>query len=155
MAIVLLLGACSSGPKFDEKGIDLNLFPRQAVNVFDEIKNARVIWGGQIINAANLKTSTQLEVLSYPLSYRQKPQVEEKPQGRFLVTVPGYLETADFAQGRLVTISGVISAIHTGKVGESTYNYPLLETTQVHLWPENDSSLDSGLHIGIGVIFSN
>lgn len=155
-AAVLFLGACASGPKYDTARVDPGLTPQRAAASADTARGERVLWGGVIISSTNLRTRSQIEVLAYPLTDNQKPDLSAKPQGRFLIVRPGYLETLDYTQGKSVTAIGSFDATQRGKIGESDYTYPVLAAEQIHLWPpESERSSEPQIHFGIGVIFGN
>lgn len=149
---MLLLGGCASGPRYDTAAVNLALTPAQAAAATGQT----VLWGGLIVNGVNLQDATQLEVVGHPLRRWQKPAINDAPQGRFLVRVPGYLETAQYAPGRLVTVRGRIEELKPGRIGESGYTYPVVATEQVYLWPKEELVSDEPrLHFGIGVIFGD
>lgn len=151
----LALSGCASGPKFDLADVDRELTPARAVANIDAARNQRTLWGGVIVASRNLKDATQLEVLGYPLGRDGKPKRDDPPQHRFLITQPGYLETADYAEGRLVSAVGTVTGTQDGKVGEARYVYPVLSATQLHLWPRETYSRpnEPQIHFGVGVIF--
>ncbi len=150
----MLLCACASAPKFDTNNINLNITPQQALVETTQLQGTAVLWGGVIIASSNLKQATQFEILAYPLDSKQRPDPKKTPQGRFLALQPGYLETSDYNQGRLISLSGTLQQNRTGRVGETEYTYPVIEIRQLHLWPKRSESPDTRFHFGIGVMFS-
>ncbi len=150
---ILLLTSCANEPGLPSP--ENRLTPKAAVA--NTAIGQSITWGGVIINATNLATTTRLEVLAYPLDKRQRPKTSKNAEGRFWVEKEGYLETADYAASRHITVHGQISRIEKGKVGEAHYDFPLVKASQIHLWPqpslENDN--DSRIHFGFGVILSN
>jgi outer membrane lipoprotein len=105
-----------------------------------------------IVDARNLADRTQLEVLGYPLDDRNRPDRDAQPVGRFLAMHPGYLETADYKEGRLVTVVGTVTEARTGTVGEARYVYPVVNVTALKLWPtEQQEAAEPRFHFGIGV----
>jgi len=154
LAMVLLSG-CASGPDFPS--LENQLSPKAAVAEADSASGQSIIWGGVIINAKNLATTTRLEVLAYPLDKQHRPKITENAEGRFFVEKEGYLETADYAASRHVTVHGKISRIEKGKVGEADYDFPLVKATEIYLWPRSSQQKDSDsrVHFGFGVILSN
>jgi outer membrane lipoprotein len=151
-----LLQACATTPAFDTSGIDLAITPQQAAARADSLAGSRVLWGGVIIASTNLKDASQLEILAYPLTSNQHPDIDQPPLGRFLARKDGYLETADYSQGRLITLSGTLHNTREGRIGESEYTYPLVQMDQSHLWPRTRrTEPETRFHFGIGVIFSN
>lgn len=148
----LLLGACASGPRYPTEGVELALTPRQAVSETAALRGKTILWGGMIINSSNLEEQTRLEVLAYPLDSSQYPQTDSAPLGRFLLIKDGYLETVDFAPGRLVTVRGPLDGTQGGKVGETGYTYPLVRARDLYLWPRAGRS-EPRIHFGVGVMF--
>ncbi|MCW8831606.1 MAG: Slp family lipoprotein, partial [Gammaproteobacteria bacterium] len=124
----------------------------QSVVAEPEISQGKtILWGGTILDTQNLEDSTQIEVLAYPLNSFHKPLQESKPLGRFIIRHQGYLEAATYAQGRLITVLGNIENSQRGKVGESTYVYPVISTKQLHLWSLHDDQNRTSFHLGIGI----
>lgn len=113
-------------------------------------------WGGTLAGVRNLKDSTELEVVGYPLDRCGLPQIGQAPVGRFIVVAPGYLETADYRPDRLVTATGMITGIRAAQVGAAPYDFPVLSNSQVRLWPDTPTGgYGSGpvrpwMSIGIG-----
>ena len=153
---LLLVAACASKPPLDTSGADLTVTPDEAVADMDRLEGSRVLWGGVIVAAHNREDRTQLEILGYPLNDRQRPVTDESPQRRFLAVKEGYLETADYAQGRQVTVTGPLAGTRSGRVGEADYTYPLIRIEDSHLWPKGEQpSREPRFHFGIGVLFGN
>ena len=75
--------------------------------------------------------------------------------GRFLVIQQGYLESVDYAPGRLVTITGQFTDTREGEVGSADYVYPVIEAEQIFLWSNNVGANQPTVHFGFGFIFSN
>lgn len=151
--LVLLLVGCAAGPRFDTKGVDQAVTPRQAAAEMPRVQGSRVLWGGVVVNSTNLAESTRIEVLAYPLDSSQEPNLDANPLGRFLVLKQGYLETADYSQGRRVTVIGTLSRVRQGKVGQANYQYPVVSADRIYLWPRAGRAPRTQFHIGVGVIF--
>jgi outer membrane lipoprotein len=148
---VSLVTSCASAPDFDTTQVDRTLTP-QSVIAEPAISHGKIVlWGGTILDIRNLENMTQIEVLAYPLNSSHQPLQENKPLGRFIIQHKGYLEPTTFAQGKTITVLGSVSENQSGKVGESSYTYPVIIATQIHLWsPEGDRS-NTSFHFGIGV----
>ncbi|MCG6870223.1 MAG: Slp family lipoprotein [Gammaproteobacteria bacterium] len=147
----VLFTGCASSPKFDVSGVDRALTPRAAVAEQEIVANRSVLWGGAILKTTNLENDTRLEVLAYPLDGRQRPIRDSDPLGRFIVVYAGYLEPADYTEGRIVTVLGTVGKTVAGKIGETDYTYPLLSPDKVYLWPRERSRALSNIQFGIGV----
>lgn len=149
---VMLISACATGPRYSTEGVELSLTPQQAIAEADSLSGKTILWGGVIINSSNLKDQTRLEILAYPLDSSQYPQTDSKPLGRFLLLEEGYLETVDYAPGRKVTVRGHLEGTESGKVGETSYTYPLVESQEIYLWSRRGRS-EPSVHFGVGVVF--
>lgn len=153
LLVALLLSACASTPAFDTGGVDRSLTPRDVATSAQPATGKHVQWGGIILSTTNLKDSTQVEVLAYPLDADARPQSDSKPLGRFILEQAGHLEPATYAEGRRITAVGTVTGTRAGQVGASDYNYPVISARQLYLWPpgrEHDGVTFGG-YIGFGV----
>jgi outer membrane lipoprotein len=150
-----LLAACATAPKFDTTGVDFSITPARAVTENATLQGTPLVWGGIIIASTNLKQVTQFEILAYPLDGDLRPDTGKQPMGRFLAQQDGYLETADYTAGRLMTVSGTLQGTRIGRIGESEYTYPVLQVKQHYLWARAGGSPDTSVHFGIGVMLHN
>ena len=151
LAMAAAFAACASGPRYDTARYSTSITPALAVKNNAALLDKEVLWGGLLINSINNEGATQLEILDYPLDSSQRPDTDLSPRGRFLAVKTGYLETADYAQGRLVTVAGRLTETRSGQVGQATYVYPVVETETVHLWPKVSNAPQTRVHFGIGI----
>lgn len=146
----LLLGGCAT--RFDIGAAEHRITPQQATNNIAQVQNKTIAWGGIIVAARNLANQTQMEVLSYPLDEYGRPEREAKAGGRFIALHPGYLELANYAEGRLVTMTGTVNETRSGSVGEAHYVYPVLAIKTLFLWPTpEEETTKPQFHFGVGV----
>lgn len=155
---VLLAGAaaaaaCALTPPLDPRGADPALTPERAARQGSGVLGRPAYWGGAIVRAVNLRDDTQLEVLAYPLDRLGRPRTGETPVGRFLALRSGYLETALYTAGRLVTVVGPVVEIRRGVVGEVDYTYPVVRGEQMHLWAAVEMPTRPRFQLGLGVGF--
>jgi outer membrane lipoprotein len=151
IAGTLLAGGCAT--PYDIGNADPRVTPSEAAKDVRGMLNHTVAWGGLIAAAKNLKDKSELEVVAYPLDSEHRPDPDAKPTGRFLVVQSGYLETTDYAPGRLVTVVGTVNETRTGAVGEASYVYPVVVASQMRLWPKQPAGYrnEPSIHFGIGV----
>jgi len=150
LGALALLSGCAT--PIDVGQAERNVTPREAAQNVALVKDRPVAWGGTVVNGKNLATSTQFEVLAYPLDGNNRPKADAAPLGRFIVVHPGYLETADYAPGRLITVVGPVTETRTGKVGEAQYVYPVVNADRLHLWPQQSQApAEPRIHFGIGI----
>ncbi len=147
---VLLFSGCAT--RFDIGTAEQRITPQQAANNIGLVQNKTIAWGGIIVAARNLVSQTHLEVLSYPLDEHGRPQREAKAGGRFIALHPGYLELANYAEGRLVSMTGTVNETRAGSVGEARYVYPVLAVKTLFLWPTpEEEAAKPQFHFGVGV----
>ncbi|MBN4080231.1 Slp family lipoprotein, partial [Beggiatoa alba] len=82
------------------------------------------------------------------------PIRETQSYGRFILSKQGYLELGEYAKDRWITVVGQLVAKHEGKVGETQYQYPVLDAQQIKIWPDEPRYYDDSdvrFHFGIGV----
>ena len=149
---VLALAGCVTSPLNTEE-VSVQLSPEQIKSNPDMAKGT-VIWGGVIVSSINLADRTQFEVLAYPLNSYQRPATSKPSLGRFLLQSPDYLETQNYAQGRMVTAIGTLQGITKGEVGEATYDYPTVTISDIHLWHPDSSHESPRFIFGIGLNIS-
>jgi outer membrane lipoprotein len=153
MILCLFLAACAGRPPLDRSRVDTTLTPEKVLADPQAAVGRTVEWGGVIVSTTNLKDSTQIEVVGYPLDRTDRPDSSTKPQGRFLLTHKGYLESAVYGQGRVVTVVGPVTETKKGRIGEADYTYPVVSAEQLHIWPRERGYTEPMIHFGIGVIF--
>src|SRR3989344_3535476 len=105
---VSLLRVAGCATPYDIGNADPRVTPVEAAQDVAGMLNHTVAWGGLIAAAKNLKDKSELEVVGYPLDSEHRPNHAAKPTGRVLLIQPGYLETADCAPGRLITVVGTV-----------------------------------------------
>lgn len=147
----LAVAACASAPEFNLDTVNRTVQPREVSENLEKYKSQRVLWGGVIINSRNVEQGSELEVLAYPLTRNLKPNTEKGTLGRVLAFSDGYLETLDYAAGRVVTLVGTVKGTDERLVGDAKYIYPVVVIAQIHLWPEQDAAEQSQVRFGIGV----
>jgi outer membrane lipoprotein len=152
LSAVLTAGGCAT-PAFEVGGdVDRASTPRAVALDPVAARDRTVAWGGVIVATANLKDSTQIEIVGYPLDDHNRPKRDADQVGRFLVLHPGYLESADYAAGREITVVGKVAGTRAGTVGEAAYVYPVVETRRMHLWPKpGRERTEPSIHFGIGI----
>lgn len=151
ISALLLISACSSMDSRPASGIR-SITPDQVSRRMSSPGSSLIEWGGVIVSLENLKHSTELQIIAYPLTGSGRPDTDEPPAGRFIAVSAGYLESVDYARGRQVTVSGKIDRLREGKVGQAEYLFPVMLTHEIQLWPKQTSgSLSPTFNFGLGV----
>lgn len=94
-----------------------------------------VRWGGTILAVRNLSESTEIDVLARPLAGDGEPRASAKPIGRFMATVSGFLDPAEYPKDRRLTVFGPVTGVVVRDIGEYPYRYPVVRATSRYLWP--------------------
>ncbi|MCK7496224.1 MAG: Slp family lipoprotein [Comamonadaceae bacterium] len=147
---ILLLTGCAT--TFDVGGADTTLTPQQrrGDDRYGAQQDRRL--GRRDRRRPQPRRPHPLELLGYPLDHRNRPDRDAAPVGRFLAMHPGYLETADYQAGRLLTVVGTVAETRAGTVGEARYVYPVLNVTGLKLWPTaQQEAAEPRFHFGVGV----
>lgn len=132
LAAVALLSGCVSIPRPLEG--DFQAFqPDQSTQ---RSIGARVRWGGIVIQTEPGQERTCIEVLAKELARDYRPRTGDRNFGRFMACKTGFQDPALFAEGREVTVTGRLEGFRDGAIGEYVYQYPVVDTDVIHLWPE-------------------
>ena len=107
----------------------------------DAYSGRKVVLGGYVIETRNLPDKTLIMVLQSPLGFRKEPAAESLSKGRFIVSVPGFMDPAIYRQGRKVTVAGTISGKDVRPLGEVEYAYPVITKKEIYLWPTHPNYL--------------
>lgn len=136
LLLLFFLGGCSVVPRELRKEVDRSISFSDLKENPEAYVGRKVILGGEIIETKNLQDQTQIEILQKPLGRGSVPLETDESDGRFLVYHPQYLDPATYQSGRYVTVMGEIMGGKDLKVGEAEYNYPVLTSKFLYLWPK-------------------
>jgi outer membrane lipoprotein len=149
--IIGFLTGCATTPVFDTTDVNTELTPKLVLEASAENLGRTALWGGTILDIQNLKDSTHVEILAYPLDSAQRPNLDYTPIGRFIVRNQGFLDPASFSPGQSISVLGKIGESQDATIGESSYLYPVIHAQQVHLWSKKKKKTQSSFSFGIGV----
>ncbi len=151
----IMLTACAVTSPFGSaqlSGADKTLSYQQAVTDSESLRGRRIVWGGSIIETRNLSQHTEVVVLAYPLGAQAQPLISKSALGRFVLIWPGYLEPADYASGRWLSVIGDLDGLRDEPLGESRHTYPVIQAQYLYLWPHaTGPAVSPRFHIGVGV----
>ena len=149
--IGMILTACSSG--ISQQAKDQVTY----TGSFTELqraparyRGATVLLGGKIIEALAKEGVTELVVLQLETGSRDRPEDNDRSQGRFLVRSARFIDPAIFPPGTLITVVGRLTGSETRPIGEMPYDYPVIEPAEMKKWPEG-SDASPRFHFGIGI----
>lgn len=141
IAIAGLLSGCATVPD-PLAGEYSSVTPEEARDA--NLSGQDVRWGGEIVETRPLADKSCLEILSRQLGRTARPTGGDQGMGRFIACKPGFLDPAEFAQGREVTVTGRLAGVDSGKIGEFQYQFPRVDAGSVYLWPERRDYDDRG-----------
>lgn len=114
-----------------------------------------MVWGGRVIAVHNFADTTQIEVVGHPLDRAQRPDIHAPSIGRFIVVLPGYVESMDYPAGRWLSVRGHIGGSEVHAIDEREVSYPLLLNDEIHLWPVQfpyeHGKFTFGFGVGVGI----
>jgi outer membrane lipoprotein len=118
----------------------------------DVYQGRTMLLGGDIIETQTLPKRTLLIVLQRPLGFRKKPVHGGASIGRFIVSVPGFLDPAIYRPRRKVTVVGSVAGKEVRPLGQITYTYPLIAKRELYLWPVEEPHMrEPRVHFGVGI----
>ena len=125
--------------------------PADVASQLENYHDADVVWGGKILDVRNLADTTEVQIVAYPLDRAQRPDQTAPTEGRFFVSLPGYVESIDYPPGRFLTLRARFRGTRVGLVDERDYVFPIVGDATVHLWPVNFPYENPRVQFGIGV----
>lgn len=130
---LLFVSACSSLPENLDSD-NPNLITDYQTWQASDVKQSQVRLGGMIANVTNLEDKTRIEVVNLPIGSSAKPDIDQEPSGRFVVYVDGFADPVTLSQGRLISVLGQSQGREQAKVGDYSYDFPVMKASGYHLW---------------------
>ncbi|MBA4142349.1 MAG: Slp family lipoprotein [Nitrosospira sp.] len=136
----MFLSACAGLPSAVREVPVADVSYTQASRNLDSYRDTSVRWGGVVIEVENEEDFTLVQVLSYPLNYYGRPQLNKTSEGRFVIRSSEFLDPAVYAKDKEITVAGVLKGDIQRTIGKKTVLLPLLSSTAIYLWPvyQND-----------------
>ena len=137
------------------KTVDKDIRFEQVLENPDAYRGKMVLLGGEIIKTENVPNKTVITVLQRSLGFRKKPDADGVSKGRFIVSTPDFLDPAIYRPRRKITVAGTVTGKDVRPLGEIHYGYPVVEKTELYLWPEEEPPYTEprvrfGIGLGIG-----
>jgi outer membrane lipoprotein len=134
--LCLLLSACSSLPPAIENAPEIDISYKQAQQNIANYKNAKVRWGGVIVDVENEQNSSLVQVLLYPLNGYGRPKLDKPSEGRFLIKSHEFLDPAVYEKDTELTVAGTLLEEVERKIGNKTLRLPVIASQIIHRWPK-------------------
>lgn len=135
LCTVLSAGCASNIPKEISTAPPDNPMVAEVRSDIQQFTGAHVRWGGTIATVENQTNETWIEVVARDLDNSGQPRMTDRSAGRFIAIIDGFLDPVLYAEGREITVAGVIENETTRKIGGYDYSFPLVRVNNYLLWP--------------------
>jgi len=109
----------------------------------DAYRGKIIILGGTIVELNNVKSGVLITVDQKPLDYWGKPTRTSRTGGQYLIFYPRYLDFLSYAPGREITVAGTVEGTKLKTLGDATFDYPILTSRELKLWPKEQKHADA------------
>lgn len=142
LMIFMLLGSCSviSNPMKKEAGAKVSF--SHLVEYTDGYLGQTIILGGYVVEVENNEKTTLITVLQAPLDVIDSPVSRDKSQGRFIVSVDGFLDPAVYEKDRSVTVAGIVEPPIYRNIGTKQVKYINVKSREIFLHPKKTPVYD-------------
>ena len=111
----------------------------QVIQNIDAHRDIPVRWGGIIIDVENENNFSLIQVLSYPLDYSGRPQLNEGHGGRFVIKSKDFLDPVVYSKNNEISVVGKLNGDIQRTIGKKIIRVPLIKSTGVHLWEKRQN----------------
>ncbi len=145
--LALSLSSCASRMPVEIKG-DLDRAPdvAQVHARASRFLSQKVRWGGKILNIENKQNTSRLTIVTFPLNGYGRPKKTDQSPGRFIAIVDTFLEPELYSKDREITVIGHLLKSETLKVGEFSYNHPVVQVGNHYLWSIEKATPPNYMH---------
>ncbi len=105
-----------------------------------------VIWGGRILTTVNETNGDFVTILQAPLDARERPGSTKLSQGRFIVRSSEFLDPEVYRPGAKITVAGVLSGTEAQKVGNRSYDFPVVKLRDVCFWRPESAAAETPVY---------
>lgn len=134
------------------KEVDQSLRFEQLLENPEAYQGKIVLLGWDIIKTQNFPDKTLIVILQHSLDFRKKPVTEDLSKGRFIVSVPGFLDPAIYRPKRKITVVGSVVGKEVRPLGKIEYTYPIIAKRELHIWPSEESfGTEPRVRFGVGI----
>mgnify|MGYP001826760689 FL=1 len=100
----------------------------------DQYRGKTGVLGGTVLWTVARQDETGVEVRQFRLAGTLEPREGGVSGGRFLAVFPGALDSAEYAEGRRITVGGEIEGREWITAGEQEEAYPVIRAMDSRLW---------------------
>jgi outer membrane lipoprotein len=136
LAAVLAAGCATAFPDEVMRTVNTAISADELRAMPEAHKGARVIVGGEILATLPREGQTEIELLARRLRGDDSPAWTDSSPGRVLLRAKDFLDPAVYAQGRRITVVGVVAGVEERKIGDVPYRYPVIAVERIRLWAQ-------------------
>ncbi|MBR9981589.1 MAG: Slp family lipoprotein [Desulfatitalea sp.] len=133
---VVVLTACSVMPTTVEQAalppMDFQVLIRQA----QDYTGQTVVLGGYVVSVENRTDHSRIVALEAPLGFRREPGSKDLSRGRLVLLYEGFVDPVVYAEGRKISIAGVLLGSSATDPDPEPYPYLRVAVDTLYLWPE-------------------
>lgn len=149
LGIATLLFACTTQQYLPLSGT-VNVLPEEVIANEKTWAGSRVQWGGKVLSVFNESASGRIEILTFPIDENGRPD-DSLPAGRrIFARSQGYIESASYPVGTLITINATIRGTEIKSIGRQDYQYVSVDINSMTSWASSAFSKPT-VHFGIGI----
>lgn len=136
--LLALLSACAHNPQSVPAVVnspDIRSVQREP-GAHDQ---ALVRWGGTVVSVTNETGTSLIEVVGRPLSRSGRPIFNDRSDGRFIAKISEFVDPELYQPNRPVTVVGKVNGTMERSIGDSDYQFPVVEVTSHQLWKSRNA----------------
>lgn len=131
---LLFAGCASNVPESIRTSQAVVISVNQAKSDPQSYSGQNVRWGGDIASVKPMQNETLVEVVGRELGSQGRPKDNDVSSGRFMASIPGFIDPVIYKEGRQMTVVGNLSGSMKQSIGEHQYDYPIVAVELYHLW---------------------
>lgn len=117
----------------------------------DQYRGEVVMLGGRVVETTPSSEGSEIVVLQLPLAMMDKPALDKRSGGRFLISTPEFLDPFVYRKLTLITVVGEVTGQVERSMGEYLYTLPVLRPIEIKQWEQNGGGgSGSGPNVNVG-----
>ena len=119
----------------------------------DRYRGEVVMLGGRVVETTPSAEGSEIVVLQLPLAMMDKPALDKRSGGRFLISTPEFLDPLVYRKLTLITVVGEVTGQEERLMGDYLYTLPVLRPIEIKQWDQyggGGSGSGSGPNVNVG-----
>ena len=101
-----------------------------------KVAGRTLMLAGAIAENVTSGEGTTLEIVCYTRDAEDRPGELDEACGRFLARTGRFLDPEQYAQGRKVTLTGIVAGRTIRALRAGEHEFPLFEIGEIYVWPK-------------------